>query len=69
MSHDVYQVHTWTCSIPDCKESLTGYGESTAIDQGWAEEVFYQVRFDLCPFHNKEMKGFLFDEPPVDSQL
>ena len=67
MGHEVYEVHTWTCSIPDCKESLTGYGADQATSQGWADEMFFGVHFDLCPFHHDEMKGFLFDESPTNS--
>lgn len=69
MSHNVYEVHTWKCSIPDCKETLTGYGSYHAEENGWINETLFGTEFDLCPFHYQELKGFLFDESPADPQL
>ena len=61
MSHVVRHVHTWACSIPDCKEKLTGGSEDWAEEKGWAHEVLLGKEFDLCPFHVQQLKEFLFD--------
>jgi hypothetical protein len=61
--HKVYEVHTWDCSIPDCKERLTGASDDNyAAEQGWENQLLYGVEFDLCPVHSKELRSFLFDD-------
>lgn len=62
MGHQEYTVHTWTCSIPDCKEQLTGHGKDYNFEKSWEHDVFFSREMDLCPFHVKELKEFLFNE-------
>lgn len=60
MAHKSIEVHTWTCTIPDCDAQITGYGAGHAEENGWAHEILFGEDFDLCPPHLKELKGFLF---------
>ena len=62
MSHTTYEVHSWVCSIPECKSTLTGYGADYAHDNGWENETILGQEFDLCPDCFKDLQSFLFGE-------
>lgn len=62
MSYTIREIHIWKCDIPDCKEQITGATGDYAYGKGWETDSFFGVEVFLCPFHTKELKGFLFDD-------
>ncbi|AKU45368.1 hypothetical protein MADRUGA_78 [Mycobacterium phage Madruga] len=76
MAHTERHMHTWLCDIPDCKEKLTAAEDHLyAVEKSWgqyeiksfgmgsdSENYLAKTEIYLCPEHNSDLRGFLFDD-------